>query len=243
MIRYKSNERYDYYKDTSKSDTKNCINIFLGITLFFVGILFVGAVVIPYFDFISYKEHTCYIDRITYPQDLPYKNVSNTINLNNNKKLVIDISRREDKNKNNGWINCNCGNNCNGWVSCIDMYTNISYKKILNNYSDGVSANIDKYNCTYFNNVCVSDKSDLENQLNYSFNIYKNNYKKNIHCFYDKNVTNIYLHNNFNTQFSIYVTLIFILVIVALIYVNIVYCRIEKKEKERQFYQILPNKS
>lgn len=218
MIRYKSNERYDYYKDTSKSDTKNCINIFLGITLFLVGVIFVGAVVIPYFDFSSYKEHTCYIDRITYPHSLP-----NNYTKNNS---LIEIY-------NKGWKKCSCGNNCNGWVSCIDMYTNISYKKIINNYSDGFSSNINKYDCTYFNIDCVNKQSDLEHLLNYSLNIYKNNYKKNIHCFYDKNITNIYLHNNLSTQFGLGITIVFIFVIAAIIYINIVYCRIEKEIKKR----------
>lgn len=231
-----ANSRYKYFEDTTQSDNKNCLNIFLGITLFVVGILFVGAVVIPFYNYNGLEQHTCYIDKITYPETLPYHTVISEDNITN-----VAILRREYKN--NGWKKCNCGFNCSGWISCIDMYTNISYKKILNNYSDGSNVHIDKYDCTYYNNDCVSKESELERLLNYSFDVYKNNYKKNVICFYDKNITNIYLHKYFDTSSSLIISILFGCSFIILIIVNVkYYCDIKKKQKETQFYQILPSK-
>ena len=224
MIRYNSHKRFEYYKDTSISDNKNCINIFLGITLFIVGVIFVGAVAIPYFDFSVYEHHDCFIDKITYPQNLP-NNYSN--------KIYYDSLYKNDSfvKENQGWMKCNCGYDCNGWKLCINMYTNISYRKIINNSNDNFIEN--GYYCTYNNDYCSNNEIDLEKQMNYSYNIYKNNYEKNITCFYDDNITNIYLHKYYNTGFGLVITIILILVLGTLLYINIVYCRIQREIKNR----------
>ena len=224
MIRYNSHQRYEYYKDTSISDNRNCINIFLGIILFMVGVIFVGAVAIPYFDFSVYKQHNCFIDKITYPQNLP-NNYSN--------KIYYDTLYKNDSlvKENQGWKKCNCGYDCNGWKLCINMYTNISYRKIINNSNDNFLEN--GYYCTFTNDYCISDEIDLEKQMNYSYNIYKNNYEKTITCFYDDNMTNIYLYKYYNTKFGLAITIILILVLGTLLYINIVYCRIQREIKKR----------
>ena len=164
--------------------------------IFFLSLLSFIIIGVPYINSSSYKENTCFIDRIEYPKNIP------TLENHTN------------------WIQCDCGQRCISWIPCIKIYSNISSEFIRQNYYYPNSL------CSFSNNCIYEETPQTINAyLNNSLKIYDQYINKNISCFYDPyetiNNKNIFLEKEFSILIIFFMTIPFAIMIMCGIIVSI----------------------
>ena len=160
----------------------------IGCYYFMLGIsilVFIGCVV-PLANYNDYKENTCNITRLEYPTQLPTEN--NTY----------------------GWTKCDCGRYCQAWTTCIKLYSSIKPDLVI----------IDEYkrteDCTFVDDRC-RDGEDLRyatEKLSEVQGIVNEYYNNEVTCYYDKDITKIYLDKDYSD----------LLIILPSIFVGIMMC-------------------
>lgn len=135
-------------------------------------IIFMKDWLIPLETFHDYHVNDCYINRIDYPITIPtYQNTNN-------------------------WIECDCGRNCITWYPCVNLYSNISKEQYLK--EDYYFSKDDK--CTFSDDDCLNGENmqTIDALLNNSKLIYEKYINTTIPCYYDDDITNIYMYKDWD---------------------------------------------
>ena len=167
--------------------------ICMGSTIFLVafGILIV-TFILPMINYYDYKLHQCNITSVLVPTSVPL----------NDTYL---------------WKPCNCGRKCSSLTPCIKLYSSISPGQMIKNkyYSDRNS------DCTFHSDKCENDLVSLINSLNDSHEYIDKYLNKTVDCYYDNQMTNIYLKKEINMYFG-YIYAVFTLILfLCLLYIII----------------------
>jgi hypothetical protein len=157
---------------SENSDYNRCILTSVCLIIF-LGIITIPTVILPYFESDHLKKTTCFINNVTYPDRNPsFENYNN-------------------------WEECDCGRRCKSYSPCINLFTNISKNKIINNYKSKYGQNI----CTFHDSTC-KDGEDIRiisryiGQSKMTYDQYMNSM---VECYYDPKIDRVYI--NINTSF------------------------------------------
>lgn len=124
----------------------------------------------PLSSYSSYHKHTCNINRIEYPTQLP---------TNNNTE---------------GWEKCDCGKKCNAWTTCVKLYSSVKPDLLIQSEFD------EKEECTFVEDKCsngedlryaVGKLAEIPSILEK----YENNV---VTCYYDEGINKIFLDKDYN---------------------------------------------
>ena len=141
---------------------------FVGCVWILLVIIIYALFIIPYSHYNDYKLHKCNITRVEYPKKIPANN-----NFHNNPN----------------WKSCNCGGSCKSWTPCVKMYSSVDEIQLIKNryYIDRNDE------CTFSNDKCTDGFQQVHNALIESQNIYTKYINTKIECYYDDQMTDIYI--------------------------------------------------
>jgi len=207
----------------SKNCSITCVNVCGGSAIALLFVISIPIVIIPFANFDNFEPATCFIERIDYPTTLP------------------TLSNDEN------WAECDCGKYCNAWSPCIKLFTNISGEEsvLKADYFDQLEGV-----CTFHNSTCINgeDIRYVNEYLETSQNIYDEYINKTVPCFYDSDLTGIYLEREFKLNLILVFSIPIGLIIICLLYGNIDHCCHKKKyccyktdEEEKSRSQITEN--
>lgn len=191
--------------------------ICMGSTIFLVafGILIV-TFILPMINYYDYKLHECNITSVLVPNNVPM----------NNTYL---------------WKPCKCGRKCSSLTPCIKLYTSISPGQMIKNkyYSDRNS------DCTFQSDKCDNDLVSLINSLSKSQEYIDNYLNKTVDCYYDNQMTNIYLEREINMYFGYIYSAFTLLLFLCLLFIIIKSCSRHKPKpinEEDKYEKLFMNK-
>ena len=163
----------------------------------------IPIIFIPAGQFGNYKQHMCHVERIEYPTVLPTEHDTY------------------------GWERCDCGKFCMTWSPCIKIYTDVS---------DSIFARSKFYYidepCTFHNSSCPDgeDITIIQRELNNAQDIYLEYVNRTINCYYDDDVSYIFLEKYWNWDLTIGFLIFLGILTIIIIIINV--CFQEKEELE-----------
>ena len=192
-----------------KADSVVCPNICLGSIITIIILFMTPTVFIPAGEYGKYDRHSCQVERIIYPTELPTP--GNTT----------------------GWAECDCGKRCVTWSPCITIYTNVSSEVFAREefYNTGGQ-------CTFHDDECPDgeDITRLRQELIDALAIADQYENQTIDCYYDDDVRYIFLEKEWDWNTTIWFLVFIGLLTLIMICMNLMVCcekRRERREKEK----------
>ena len=145
---------------------------------------------LQYYD--SYQENICLISKIDYPRTLP--NISE-----------------------NNWVKCSCGKKCKSWKPCIELYSTYDENLKINQKLINTKQSYSNIKCT------IADAFDCYENVNNTYyqseiiNIFNTYLNKNITCYVNENIDNIYLKKEFSYGLAYTLSVFIIISLICII--------------------------
>ena len=185
-----------------------CANACFSVLLVAVLLLMIPYIFIPAGEYGNFHQHSCQVERIVYPTELPTP--ENTT----------------------GWARCDCGRHCMTWSPCIQIFTNVS---------DTVMAIPEFYDihseCTFHEDSCPNgeDITTILGELEAAHAKYLEYNNKTVDCYYDDEVTHIFLEKEWDWPLTIgFLVFVGLFTIVLIVMNTVSYCDARKKRLENK---------
>jgi len=137
------------------------------------------------------QEHTCQIQKITYPQEIP-SNISSS-----------------------NWESCSCGRICQSWIPCISLYANVIDDPQNELFLVKESVKYKNEKCTFIDHTTCSESRDFNTvlmQVNKTIIPYKN---LTTTCYWDGESDYVYLSYTLKYKYMAFIFIAFSLLCIT----------------------------